>query len=101
VKVESGLSPFRSLNPITSKRNLKNSQSLLNDFGTAIKNALENVKNLENSSKQIAQKLVRGEVENFHEVMISAEKARIALQFTVEIRNKIISAYKEIMKMPI
>jgi flagellar hook-basal body complex protein FliE len=37
--------------------------------------------------------------DNLHQVMIASEKADIALQFTVQIRNKILEAYQEIMRM--
>lgn len=36
-----------------------------------------------------------------HEVMISMEKARIAMQFAVEVRNRVVEAYQEFMRMQV
>jgi len=38
-------------------------------------------------------------MENLHSVMIDLEKADIALQFTLQVRNRIMEAYNEIMRM--
>ncbi len=36
-----------------------------------------------------------------HEAMIALQQAEVALQFTVQVRNKLVQAYQEIMRMPI
>jgi len=43
----------------------------------------------------------QGKISNIHEVIIEAEKASIALRLTVEVRNRIVEAYREIMRMQI
>ena len=40
-------------------------------------------------------------MDNLHDITIAAEKANIALQLTLSIRNKIVEAYKEIMRIQI
>ena len=47
------------------------------------------------------QGLISGEVEELHQVMIAGEKARLSLQLTVQLTNKVIEAYKEITRMQI
>lgn len=42
---------------------------------------------------------VLGKVDNVHDVMIAQEKASIALQYTVQVRNAVMEAYNEIMRM--
>jgi flagellar hook-basal body complex protein FliE len=42
-----------------------------------------------------------GDIDNIHEVMIAQEKATVALQYTVQIRDKVLEAYNEIMRMQI
>ncbi|KPC99909.1 Flagellar hook-basal body complex protein FliE [Geobacillus sp. BCO2] len=49
----------------------------------------------------LTEKLVRGENVQLHDVMIAAQKASITLQLTLEIRNKAIEAYQEMMRMPL
>ncbi|MFY9176229.1 MAG: flagellar hook-basal body complex protein FliE [Caldicoprobacterales bacterium] len=45
--------------------------------------------------------LASGQIDSLENVMIDMEKADIALQFTLQIRNKILDAYQEIMRMQI
>jgi flagellar hook-basal body complex protein FliE len=40
-------------------------------------------------------------MDNLHQVMITAEKASVTLQTTLEIRNKVVEAYQEIMRMQV
>ena len=42
-----------------------------------------------------------GGTADVHEAMIALQQADIALQFTVQVRNKLVQAYQEIMRMPI
>ena len=46
-------------------------------------------------------KLVRGGDVELHDVMIAAQKATIALNATMEVRNKVVEAYQEIIRMPV
>lgn len=62
---------------------------------------LQKVNSLQKNSEYLNNKLILGEVENIHQVMIAAEKADLALQLTLQIRNKILDAYNEIMRMQI
>ncbi len=47
------------------------------------------------------QSLIVGKAENLHEVMLDIEKARISLDLTVQIRNRLVEAYQEVMRMQI
>jgi flagellar hook-basal body complex protein FliE len=49
----------------------------------------------------LTEDFAAGRTDNIHQVMIAAEKSDIALQFTMQIRNKILDAYNEIMRMQI
>lgn len=75
------------------------------DFGTSfaqhLKEAVDNVNKLQINADIETQKLVAGEAENLHQVLIATEEAKIALELTVQVRNKIIEAYQEISRMQI
>ena len=71
------------------------------NFGNLLKNAIENVNSKQNESDVMTQKLVMGENVELHDVMITAQKASIALNATMEVRNKVIEAYQEIIRMPV
>ncbi len=69
--------------------------SFLDKFQTAI----EEVNQLGKESEKLTQDAVLGRVENLHDVMIAAEKAKTAMNLTLEVRGKALEAYKEIMRM--
>ncbi len=70
-------------------------------FGEYLKSALMEVTELENQSDQLKQDFALGKTDNIPEILIASEKASIALQFTIQIRNKVVDAYSEIMRMQI
>jgi flagellar hook-basal body complex protein FliE len=57
------------------------------------------VKAAQNESDKLTGQLVTGEVQDVHEVMIAAQKASLSLQMTVQVRNKVVEAYQEVMRM--
>jgi flagellar hook-basal body complex protein FliE len=47
------------------------------------------------------QKLAVGAAGNLHEVMIHMEEARLSFQLLAQVRNKLLEAYQEVMRMPV
>lgn len=70
----------------------KNFEALLND-------SLKEVNDLQLEADKAIQELAAGKKENIHATMIAIEKASISFQLMMQIRNKIVEAYNEIMKM--
>jgi flagellar hook-basal body complex protein FliE len=70
-------------------------------FGTFLKDAIQNVNTQQIESDKMTQRLVMGENVDLHNVMITAQKASIAFNTTMEVRNKVIEAYQEIIRMPV
>ncbi|MCX7710682.1 MAG: flagellar hook-basal body complex protein FliE [Clostridia bacterium] len=70
-------------------------------FSDYLKDALNKVNDLQLESEQMTQDFAAGRTDNIHQVMIAAEKADVALQFTMQIRTKIMDAYNEIMRIPV
>ncbi len=70
-------------------------------FASTLKEAIHQVDDLQKDADVMMQKLSTGETKNIPEVMIATEKADIALKLMVQVRNKIIDAYQEIMKMQV
>lgn len=79
----------------------KTTAQVQTQFKNDLKEALENVNQLQKESSLKTQQLATGEVEDLHEVMIVAQKASITLQATIEVRNKVVEAYQEIMRMQV
>jgi len=71
------------------------------DFINLLKDALERVDNLQKNADRLTQQYLAGEIDNIHQVVLATERANLALQLTVQIRNKIIEAYQEISRMQI
>lgn len=71
------------------------------DFKAMLTDALNNVNNAQIESQIATEKLARGENIDLHDVMITAQKSSVTLQTTVEVRNKIVEAYQEVMRMQV
>lgn len=70
-------------------------------FADTLKGAIGTVDQLQKESDKAIQNLATGRTDNVADVMIATEKADIALKLMVQVRNKIIDAYQEIMKMQV
>ena len=70
-------------------------------FGEVLENAIKEVSDIQKEAGEEARKLMTGEVKDVHTVMIAAQKAEISFQMMMQVRNKLVNAYQEIMKMPV
>jgi flagellar hook-basal body complex protein FliE len=70
-------------------------------FGDTIKKAITQVNDSQQTADTLATKLAAGDAVEVHQAMIAMQKASMALQFTVQVRNKVIEAYQEIMRMQV
>ncbi|MFC7372168.1 flagellar hook-basal body complex protein FliE [Fictibacillus iocasae] len=70
-------------------------------FKDALSSALNSVNEAQRQSNIATEAMITGKTDNLHQVMIAAEKASITLQTAVEIRNKAVEAYQEMMRMQI
>lgn len=70
-------------------------------FGEYLNSAIQQVSDLQLESEKLNESMALGLTDNLHQVMIASEKAELALQLTMQVRNKIMDAYQEIMRMPI
>jgi flagellar hook-basal body complex protein FliE len=67
-------------------------------FADMLKDSVEKVNNLQLEADQASQDLMLGKDKNIHQVMIAVEKANLSFQLMMQVRNKIITAYEEIMR---
>ncbi len=68
-------------------------------FADTLKQALGDVADVQLHAQDTIGAYLRGEPVELHEVMASAEEAGIALDMLVEVRNKIVDAYRTVMQM--
>jgi len=71
------------------------------DFADSLKTALEKVNGLQNEASEASAAFERGETTDIAAVMLSKQKASLGFEATLQVRNKLLSAYKDIMSMPV
>ncbi|MFN4112595.1 MAG: flagellar hook-basal body complex protein FliE [Sphingomonadaceae bacterium] len=69
------------------------------DFGATLKGALEQVNAAQSRASELAAAYERGEVTDIAQVMIARQESGIAFEATLQVRNKLLSAYQDIMRM--
>ncbi len=79
------------------EKNENNSPSFMN----LLEDKLQQVNGLQKNSDKLIQDFTLGKTDNIHQVMIAGEKAEIAMNLTLSIQNKVIDAYKEIMRIQV
>ncbi len=72
-----------------------------NSFAEVLQGSIEKVNKLQAEADQASQELLLGKDKNIHQVMIAVEKANLSFQLMMQVRNKIISAYEEIMRIQV
>jgi len=70
-------------------------------FAAFLKDSLNEVNKAQNESDNLTTKLAKGENVDLSQVMIASQKANITMQATIEIRNKAVEAYQEMMRMTV
>jgi flagellar hook-basal body complex protein FliE len=74
-------------------------QSNENGFKEIFKSLVSQVNDQMKDANKMAEEFAVGKRNNIHEIMIAAEKADISFRFLLQIRNKLLEAYQEIMRM--
>ncbi|WP_028862472.1 flagellar hook-basal body complex protein FliE [Psychromonas aquimarina] len=72
------------------------------DFSKMLKQAIDNVNGLQQNTSELRNRFEMGDKEvSLGEVMIAANKSSLAFEATVQVRNKVVEAYKSVMSMPV
>jgi len=71
------------------------------EFGTLLSDAVNSVNSLQKSASAQASAFARGESDDLVQVMIAGQKASVGFQALTQVRNRVVSAYQDIMNMPI
>lgn len=70
-------------------------------FGSVLKDAISDISKLQNDADQAIAKVQLEDAGSIHEAMIALEKAGISFQVMMQVRNKILDAYQEVMRMQV
>lgn len=88
-------------NSVFSQKNNSTAIELTGEFGRQLESALQKLQGQQNEVDQLSSSLAMGNMTDVHNVMIASEKMLLGLELTVQVRNKVIEAYQEIMRIQI
>ena len=75
-------------------------QNILTDFQKIMKRSIEEVDGLSKEANLSVQEMIAGRMD-VHQAMVAMEQANISFRLMVQVRNKMMAAYEEIMRMQI
>jgi flagellar hook-basal body complex protein FliE len=69
------------------------------EFGKVLETAIEQIQNSRNDATNAVQQFLSGETEELHSTVLAAQRAELAFELGLQVRNKILQAYQEVMRM--
>ncbi len=69
------------------------------DFLKLFENAINNVEDLRVGAEQSARRFLNGESEELHQTALATQRAEVAFDLFLQVRNKVVQAYQEVMRM--
>ena len=70
-------------------------------FSEILSKSFESVNDQQHQADQAIRELVSGRSKNIHETLLTVERADASLKLAMQVRNKILDAYREIMRMQV
>ena len=80
---------------------IKDTKSLSGNFISDVSDALNNVAKAQNNAAEITKNYELGKEQDLTKVIVNQQVSKLAFQLTLNVRNKVLSAYKDIMNMPV
>ncbi len=71
------------------------------NFGAILRDAISTTNELQKQSSQEIEKIMTGESQDLHATLIAVQKADVSFQMMMQVRNKLVQAYQEIMRMQV
>lgn len=86
---------------LLAKKSGQSAEAPQTDFAQELKNALGNVNQMQVDGEKAMSDIATGAVKDLHQAAIAIDKAEISMKLMLEVRNKALSAYKEITRTQI
>lgn len=93
------LQNFTKAEKAAKSQTLPKTEKAAPEFSDVLSSSLEKVNDLQQQRSSMITSFASGETQNVHELMISMQKAGLAMNMTSAVRNKVIEAYKELSRM--
>ncbi|MFT6102819.1 MAG: flagellar hook-basal body complex protein FliE [Granulosicoccus sp.] len=92
----------RSINPLQPLSDGVKSTTASDSFGNVMSKAINHVDSLHKTSNQLATAYEKGQAGvDITDVMIASQKASVSFQAMLQVRNKMVDAYRDVMNMPV
>lgn len=102
--IDNLLSQLRSTAGTTAAKSVDNAAASAGgtDFAQVLKNSIDQVNSAQQQAQSMTQDFSAGDPNtNLHEVMIALQKANVSFQEMVQVRNKLVSAYQDVMNIQV
>ncbi len=93
--------PTRTLLRQAEMEQPKATEKVMGSFAEALRGLLTEVERSDAYASELKRRLLTGEPVELHEVLIATEKAHLAFQTLLAVRNKLLEAYQELTRMPL
>ena len=101
VKANNNQEQIKNIQESVSNLSPKIDEQKDNDFLASIKSAIDDVSNEQLKSAKLTKNFELGLENDLTKVMINQQLASLGFQMTLNVRNKVLTAYKDIMNMPV
>jgi len=89
------------LDVILKQNSPKDNKANAPKFSETLKDMISQVDDLQKNSAKSIENFVAGKEGNLHEVVSAMEEAQLSFQLMIEIRNKLLESYQELMRMQV
>ncbi len=97
----SSIDPLKPMTGIEPKKAQGDRTTEGVSFGSVLKDAIQDINKLQNDADKAIANVQLEDAGSIHEAMIALEKAGISFQVMMQVRNKILDAYQEVMRMSV
>ncbi len=99
--MSNAINPIPRLPPLDLTNKAQPNKNAASPMANLVTQALDNLSQQQNNSDALLQKLAAGENVDLHQVMIAAEQTDIGFKVTMAMRDKLVDAYHEVMRMSV
>jgi flagellar hook-basal body complex protein FliE len=100
LKAAAMMSPLSSISPISIPALAPaGAADSSNAFSSILRNTIGNLQSVQSDADATIQKFLTGENDDLHTTVLATQRAEMAFELGLQVRNKVVSAYQEIMKM--
>jgi len=92
---------IQSYSEVLGQGKIERARESVESFQNVLKEFINDVNELQNEAGEAIEKAISGEITDIHDVMIAVEKAKTSFELLMEVRNKMLEAYKELMRLQV